>query len=262
MVADEWTKFPLQNAARRSKLKASLRWGVFAIGAISYLTACQGGSLRVASIGRHDYPIGSARQSRSLKASWPRGVGDWLVVPAKRVGAVVLGDPEDKIFELFPRPSIGSSQQAGPAGLACGTDHTIGLLQDARHPGSLGVYAKNGIIVEVEADGARYHTYSGIVTDSSPEEVRLRYKGLKSYLFLGGYTKALNEGPLVPWADEAKGIAFSFAYSSRQDRTLRVFTIIVFRPGASFCVEGSPFPDADHWRELQPYTLGLTGNNI
>lgn len=184
------------------------------------------------------------------------GSGDWLVVAGKRVGAVALGDAQAKILELFPKPSIGSSRQPGSPGLVCGSEHTIGLLQDAKHPGFLDVFTKDGEVVEIVADGARYHTADGIASNSSPDEVRLHYGGLESYLFLGGYYEALNEGPLVLWTDQKQGMAFSFAYPSRGDKTLVVFTMIVFKPRASFCAQGSVFPDADMWQKLPPYSLG------
>ncbi len=176
---------------------------------------------------------------------------DSLIVPAARVGVLALGDAERKISELFPEPSIG--QSPGPAG--CGTEYLIGLLQDARNPGFLRVFAKDGKVVEIEADRARYHTAEGIASNSSPEDVRLHYKGLKSYLFLGGTYEALNMGPLVVWADEQKGIAFSFAYPSRGDSKFLVSTVIVFKPGSSFCEEDSVVPDPKSWRKLAPYSL-------
>ena len=191
-----------------------------------------------------------------------RGSGDWLVVPGKRAGAVALGDNEADILERFPKPSIGSYRQPGPPGSVCGTEHTIGLLQDAKHPGFLDVFVKDSKVREIEADGARYHTAEGIASNSSPEEVRLHYKGLESYLFLGGYYEALNEGPLVLWMDEKQGMAFSFAYPSRGDKTLLVFTMIIFKPGAPFCVQGSVFPDADMWQKLPPYGLGGLPHSI
>jgi len=192
----------------------------------------------------------------------PRGSGDWLVVPGKRAGAVALGQNGADIFELFPKPSIGSYRQPGPLGSECGTAYTIGLLQDAAHPGFLDVFVKDGKIAEIEADGARYHTAAGIASNSSPEEVRLHYDGLRAYLFLGGYYEALNEGPLVLWENEKQGLAFSLAYPSRGDKALSVYTMIIFKPGASFCVQGSIFPDADRWGKLPPYSLGTPTHSI
>jgi len=110
-------------------------------------------------------------------------------------------------------------------------------------------------VVEVEAAGGRYHTAEGIASNSFPEGVRIHFEGLKSYLFLGGYYEALNEGPLILWTDEKKGIAFSFAYPSKGNRTLLVSTIIVFEPQTSFCEQEAVFPDPDRWRELRPYSL-------
>lgn len=189
---------------------------------------------------------------------YPQGCGDSLIVPGERIGAVGLSDAESKIFELFPKPSIGSYTQPGPSGLACGTEYTVGLLEDAKRPGFLHIYTKGGRITEIEADGARYHTARGVSSSSSPTEVRLHYPGLESYLFLGGYYEALNEGPLVLWTDKKRGIGFTFAYPSLGDKRLIVFTVIVFRPNANFCVQGSSFPNSNNWRKLAPYSLGAS----
>lgn len=197
-----------------------------------------------------------------MSVPYPTGSGDWLVAPGKRAGAVTLGDAEAKIFGFFPKPSIGSYTQPGALGLHCGTEYTIGLLQDAKEPGFLHVFAKDSKIVEIEADGARYHTAQGVSSNSSPEEVQLHYRRLESYLFLGGYNEALNEGPLVLWTDVKNGIAFTFARPSRGDRRLVVFTMIVFQPNASFCVQGSLFPNSNNWRKLAPYSLGAESKQL
>jgi hypothetical protein len=178
---------------------------------------------------------------------------DFLIVPGVRAGALSLGDAETKIFELFPKPSIG--QSPGPPG--CGKDYLVGLLEDASHPGFLRVFAIDGRVVEIEASRARYHTSEGIAGNSSPEEVRLHYPGLESYLYLGGSYEALNLGPLVVWTDQKKGIAFSFAYRSLSDSSFVVSSMIVFKGGASsFCEEESVFPSPKSWRKLAPYSLG------
>jgi hypothetical protein len=188
----------------------------------------------------------------------PPRSGDWLVVPDKRVGAIALGDAEDKIFELFPKPSIGSNTHPGHTGSVCGAESTIGLLQDAKHPGFLNVFAKDGKVVEIEAGGAHYHTVEGIASNSTPDEVRLHYAGMKSHLLLHCCDESLNEGPLILWTDEERGIAFSFAYPAKGDRRLFVSTLIVFKPRTPFCEHGSVFPDPDRWRELPPYSLTPT----
>lgn len=174
------------------------------------------------------------------------------IVPGTRVGALALGDAETKISELFPKPSIG--QSAGTPG--CGTEYLIGLLQDVRHPGFLRVFVKDGKVAQIEADRAHFHTVQGIASGSSPEDVQLRYEGLESYLFLGGTYEALNMGPLVLWTDQKEGIAFSFVHRSRSSSTFSVSSIIVFKPGSSFCQEDSVVPDPKNWRKLAPYSLG------
>jgi hypothetical protein len=178
--------------------------------------------------------------------------GDWLIVPGTRVGALALGDAETRISDLFPKPSIG--QSPGPPG--CGTEYLIGLLQDAKHPGFLRVFAKDGKAVEIEADRAHYHTAEGIASGSPPEDVQLRYESLESYMFLGGTYEALNMGPLVVWTDQKKGIAFSFVHRSRNDSKFSLSSIIVFKPGSSFCEEDSVVPGPNSWRKLAPYSLG------
>lgn len=205
------------------------------------------------------WPEGRFSASKTLAnqgAAAPRGAGDWLVVPGRRVGAIALHQAADSIFDLFPKPSIGSYTEPGDVGSRCGTDYTIGLLQDGKHPGFLRVFAKDDKIVGIEAAGARYHMEQGIATNSPPEDVRREYNGMKSYLFLHCCDESLNGGPLVLWTNTEKGIAFSFAYPARGDRRFRVSTFLVFDPGAVFCEQGSVFPDPDSWRELRPYSLG------
>jgi hypothetical protein len=181
-----------------------------------------------------------------------------LIVPGTRVGTLAIGDPVGKIFRLFPKPSIGGPSDEAPA---CGAGYLIGLLQDAKHPGFLRVFTKDGKVIQIEAEGAHFHTAEGIGSNSSPEDVRLHYKGLQSYLFLGGTNEALNMGPLVLWTGKEKGIAFSFAYPSRGDSRFFVSGIIVFKPGASFCEQDTILPDPQSWHKLSPYSFGPSDTN-
>jgi hypothetical protein len=203
-------------------------------------------------IGRLGTSLDSLREFRNQAPSHSHNSDDSLVVPGLRAGRVRLGDPEEAISKLFPRPSVSRS----PSLPDCGMQYLIGLLQDARHPGALNVFVKEGKVVEIETIQGHYRTADGIASNSPPEDVRAHYEGLTSYLFLRGTPEALNEGPLVVWPDESKGIAFSFAHRSRTNPSFSVYSIIVFKPGSSFCVEDSVVPDPTSWRKLAPYSLG------
>ncbi len=202
---------------------------------------------------------GSSRNSSSKlenqRAQRPNNSSEPLIVPGARVGELRLADPESKISELFPKPSVSRSQALPD----CGTEYTIGILTDARHPGALNAFAKNGKVAEIEAEGGHYHTAEGIASNSSPEDVQLHYDDMNSYLFLLATPEALNEGSLVIWVDEKKGVAFSFAHRSRTDPRFSVYTIIVFEPGSPFCEEDSVISDPNSWRKLPPYSLGPPG---
>jgi hypothetical protein len=203
--------------------------------------------------------ISSLTDSRQSVSSISKSndAGDWLIVPGTRVGSLALGDSEMRISELFPKPSISQPTQSSD----CGTQYLVGLLQDAKRPGFLHVFAKGSKIVQIEADRAHYRTQEGIASGSAPDDVRFQYPGLDSYLFLGGTSEALNMGPLIVWADLKRGIAFSFAHRSRTDTTFLLNTIIVFNPGSSFCEEESIVSDPSSWRKLAPYSLGGLGND-
>jgi hypothetical protein len=180
-----------------------------------------------------------------------------VVIPGKQAGELSLGDPETRVFELFPKSAIGR----GSVTTFPGTEYIIGLLSDARRPGFLRVFVKDGKVVEIEASGSAFHTVEGIASKSSPEDVRLHYEGMKSYLYLGGTSEALNSGPLVIWTDKKDGIAFSFALPQRGSKKLVVSTIIVFMPDSVVWEEDTIVSDARSWRELAPYSLGSTSGD-
>jgi hypothetical protein len=188
---------------------------------------------------------GSASSATALRAP-----EDSLVVPGTRVGALLLGEPEGKIAEMFPKSLVSRSLLPN-----CGTEYFIGILRDARHPGALNVLVKDGKIVEIEAVKDSYHTGRGTATGSSPENVRSYYENLSSYLYLGHTPEALNESRLVVWSDEKEGIAFSFVHGRQTNSKFSVYSIIIFEPGASFCVQDAVVPDAQNWRKLAPYSL-------
>jgi hypothetical protein len=181
----------------------------------------------------------------------PDAFGDSLVTPDGRAGALYLGDEETKIFELFPKPSVTQS----PALPDCGMQYSVGLLQDTRHPGALNAFARDGKLFEIETVQSRYRTEEGIMSGSSPDDVRLHYKGVDSYLFLRQTPQAFNAGPLVLWVDEKRGIAFSFARGPRTDPTFSVYSIIIFKPGFPVCEEDSVLHDPDSWRKMPRYSL-------
>jgi hypothetical protein len=123
----------------------------------------------------------SAEPSPSQNQAAPRlrTSDDRLIVPGARVGALSLGDVEGRIYQLFPRPAVTET----PHG-ECGTEYSIGVLTDAKHPGSLLAYARESKLVQIETSDKHYHTAHGILSDSSPEKVRSHYKNLQSYLYL------------------------------------------------------------------------------
>lgn len=200
-----------------------------------------------------------SREPRSQGARYPRGTGDWLVVPGKRAGDVAIGDAVEKVLGLFPKASVGSAAEPRLPDSTCGTEYTIGLLQDAKFPGFLKVFAKRGRIIEIEAGGAHYHTARGIASNSSPGDVEAHYKDMKSYLFLHCCDESLNGGPLIVWTDTKGGMGFSFAFPDLRHRRLLVSTMIVFAPASRFCEQNFPVGDPSWWRELRPYGLGSFG---
>jgi hypothetical protein len=187
---------------------------------------------------------------KSESASY--GSDERLILPGNSVGGLSIGDSESKIFHMFPKPSIGLPGRSAE----CGTEYIVGLLQNARSPGFIRVFAKDGKVIQIEVQGADYHTAQHIGSGSQPEDVQAQYDGLESYLFLGGTSEALNMGPLILWIGEKKGIAFSFVYRSRNDQTFSVASTVVFKPGFSFCKEQSMLNDSRVWKRLPPYSLG------
>lgn len=189
------------------------------------------------------------RQADSNPTSPP---GDSVVVAGKRVGRLSLGDAETRITEMFPKATTGQSSR--PA--ECGTEYIVALLRDVGHPGFLRIFSKEGKIAEIEASGDRFHTPEGIASKSPPEDIRLHYKGVKSYLFLHCCDESLNEGPLILWTVNGEGIAFSFTYPAKGNRKLLTSSLIIFNPKATFCEQDTIVQNPDQWRELAPYSLG------
>jgi hypothetical protein len=173
---------------------------------------------------------------------------DTLILAGDAVGMLHLRDPEAKFYELFPRKPNMDERHEYPG---CGVDmHWLDLDRN-----SAGVFAlsKRGMITQIEASTPRYGTPEGITVNSSPEDVRSHYKGMRAYVALDTSYHVFGDRDLVYWVDWKKGIAFSFSYSDT-DRKRDVYKVIVFPSGGKFCREGAPLSH-DNWRELAPYSL-------
>ena len=186
-------------------------------------------------------------------APWQSASGqanDFLVIPGDRAGQLRLGTPEQMIPRLTPAPN--QSKISIPN---CGTEYFVTLVSDARHPGALNVFARDEKVFEIEAVRGRYHTEKGTATNTPSGDVRAKYQALDAYLYLGQTPEALNESPLVVWADNKRGIAFTLTRDGKAGSAYSVYSSIIFPPDSIPCVEGYPL-DSQSWERLPPYSLG------
>jgi hypothetical protein len=138
-------------------------------------------------------------------------------------------------------------------GADCGT--TINWLDMNNHEmaGNIFVRLKESKVFQIDSGTTSFHTTKHITMKSSPQEIRKQYPGLRAYIIGMGFSEATGNRPLVYWVDSEKGIAFTFAYS-RRDNKRYLALIIVFKPHAEICPQ---WPDIEHSekRELAPYSL-------
>jgi len=178
----------------------------------------------------------------------PQGTDDTLILAGRAVGMLRLGDSEGRFYELFPRKPNIDERYAYPG---CGVDmHWLDLDRN-----SAGIFAlsQQSRITQIEASTPRYRTLEGITVNSSPEDVRSHYPGMRAYVALNTSYHVFGDRDLVYWVDWKKGIAFSFSYSDNDEKR-GVYKVIVFPSEGKFCREGAPL-SPDNWRELAPYSL-------
>jgi hypothetical protein len=119
--------------------------------------------------------------------------------------------------------------------------------------GNVFIRFREGRVVQLESTSRRFHTVDDIRTYDPPEAVQSHYKGLRAYVLVGLSSSAFGGRPLIFWTDQARGIAFSFAYYPEEHRRY-LYKIIVFKPNSALCPEGMP-ADPLRWKELPPYSL-------
>ena len=102
--------------------------------------------------------------------------------------------------------------------------------------------------------GSRYRTTEYLNSNSTPEDVKKRYKGLRAYVLSDNTSEAFGNRSLIYWIDHEKGIAFAFAYSKTEHERY-LYEIIVFRPHAEICPMDDDSTHSPVKRELTPYSL-------
>lgn len=176
--------------------------------------------------------------------------GAQSIRPGLGVGLLELGDTRSRALELF-KPDADRDISV-PFGCGSAFDWV-----DSENPkvGTVTIRFREGLVFQIDSATTRYRTAEGITTDSSPSRVRRYYRDLRAYV-LSNYTDEARGGrPLIYWIDEAKGIAFTFAYS-RSMRTRYLFQIIVFEPKTQICSFDGMMNSPDR-QELAPYSLEI-----
>lgn len=166
------------------------------------------------------------------------------------VGDLRLGDTRGRALELFPFKEHTDQEFSQEPG--CGTE--INWV-DAQNPkiGNMFIRIRNDTVFQIDVATTRFHTAEGVKVGVSPEEVKKHYKGLHSYVLSNVTSQALGMRPLVYWIDQAKGIAFAFAYSL-SERKRYLYEIIVFKPGSKICPTDDSVDSPDK-RKLVPYSV-------
>jgi hypothetical protein len=170
-----------------------------------------------------------------------------LIKSGLSAGPLALGDSYERALELFPfKPS--DQEYSQPAG--CGRELNWVDLKNSP-VGNLFIRFRDKSVYQIGVATTRYHTPEGITINSSPQEVRKHYKGLRAYILSRITSNELR--PLVYWVDKKEGIAFAFAPIGKKSG--RYLTqIIVFKPNSEICpLDDSP--DSPDKRELAPYSL-------
>jgi hypothetical protein len=175
-----------------------------------------------------------------------------LIVPGKSVGPLRLGDTRVRTFELFPNKP--NTDQEWRESADCGTTINWLDMSDQKMAGNLFIRLKEDKVFQIDSGTTSFYA-EHIDMNSSPQEIRSQYSGLRAYIIGMGFSEATGGRPLIYWVDNEKGIAFAFAYS-RRDKKRYLNWIIVFRPHSEICPQ---WPDMDHSekRELAPYSLEI-----
>ena len=133
----------------------------------------------------------------------------------------------------------------------CGTEyHWLDL-----HSSGDGLYIRfiEGRVFQIEAATPRYSTKGGITRNTSPGAVKKLFPHLRTYVLYGTADQANQNHQLIFWVGEDEGIAFSFAYSGK-DQAWGVEKVIIFNPKSKFCPDGQTL-DSPNWKQLSPYSL-------
>ncbi len=171
-----------------------------------------------------------------------------LIVSGVGVGELKLGDSQARAFKLFHQKDDVDQYWKSECGSVFNWVDTSNSSK-----GNIFVLFRNGHVVQIGSSTTRYHTPEALTTYDSPDLVQRYYKGLRAYELLGSSNAALGNRPLIFWVDQAKGIAFEFAYFP-EERRRYLYEIIVFKPGGDLCPEGRT-TGSTNWRELPPYSL-------
>src|SRR5271157_4883695 len=157
----------------------------------------------------------------------------FLIEPGKGIGPLELGDTMQRTLELF-EPEMGKGEKIQTD--ECGPEY-IWLDSEGRPLGNFSVrFQDYSVVSQIESGTPRYHTAEGITAYDSLEKVRRHYRGLRTYAVMGNSPMAFGGGPLIYWIDWTRGIAF-FLASTRRDHQRYLYSIIVFKPGGTFCPE-------------------------
>jgi len=171
-----------------------------------------------------------------------------LIEPGVSIGALKLGDSQDRALELFPKKY--EDQQWDDS---CGTTFTWADTENKIRGGTLSIRVKKGKVFQIESGTTRFHTVEGITALDPPEKVAHSYKDLHAYTLLTHPSAALGDRPLVFWVDKKRGIAFSFAYYPSQHKRY-LYKTIVFVPGKTFCPEQET-TNSPKWQAINPYSI-------
>lgn len=171
---------------------------------------------------------------------------DEIIEPGIGFGGLKITDTREKVYKLFPlKPKTDQEWR----------DECGGMYSWVADSGNVDFSFVDGRLTQIESATTRFHTVNGVTTYDSPEKVRRYYKGLRAYVLLGPTSAALGDRPLVFWVAKDRGIAFEFAYDSKE-RDRYLYKIIVFKPHTKMCPEGKT-TTPENWHELAPYSLEL-----
>jgi hypothetical protein len=187
----------------------------------------------------------------SIRAPSQGGPGAVVIVAGQSVGPLRLGDTRERAFELFPYTQ--NMDQEWLEENDCGT--TVNWLDMRKHKmaGNIFIRLREGKVFQIDSGTTSFHTTRGITMNSSPQEIRKQYPGLRAFILSGGFSEVIGGRPLIYWVDSRNGIAFAFAYNRRYQRRYLNW-IIVFEPNTEVCPQYLLDTPTDR-RELPAYSL-------